>query len=203
MALSGSPRVSAMARFVCRWCPLMAAATLTPIPPTRTMLDKKMSALPRQRIAPSCIARSRNPAPCEIEGEAEIDQSGRYPHHKACELLVLERRKPADCSELALLRIPGLAREGQENAKHRAVQAGEEQASDSDAVTTLAQWPVEQRPPKQDRAEEEARMLQTVHRDVGQYRIVENRHVPGPQRNSVDDGRHKWVAQHAPWGCDD
>src|SRR4051794_25068855 len=128
MALSGSPPVNPMARCVCRCCSLMAPAAPRPIPPIRKMHDRNMTALPRERITPSHFARARDPSPREIEREAKVNQARRHPHHQACELLVLERREPAHRGELALLRIPRLAREREKDAEHRAVQAGEEQA---------------------------------------------------------------------------
>src|SRR2546423_2604724 len=112
IALSGSPPVIAIVRWVCRSRSLRIPRTAAAIPPISTMPEIKTRALPRERIAPSRIARARDPSPRKIEREAEIDQSGRHPHHEPGELLVLQRREPADRGELALLRIPRLAREG-------------------------------------------------------------------------------------------
>src|SRR3954463_7630738 len=140
-----------MARCVCRWFSLTAAATPMPIPPIRITHDKKTTALPRERITPSRVSRARDPAPGEIEGEGKVNQPWRHPHHQACELLVLYWREPAKCRELALLRIPGLAREREKDAEHSAVQAREEQAGDRNPIAALAQRPVEQRPPEQER----------------------------------------------------
>src|SRR5438128_9332373 len=104
MALLGSPPVNPMARCVCRCFSRMAPAAPRPIPPIRIMLDRKTTALPRERIAPSRFSRARDPAPREIEREAEVDQPWRHPHHEPGKLLVFQRRQPADRGELALLR---------------------------------------------------------------------------------------------------
>src|SRR6185369_1874569 len=101
------------------------------------------------------------------------DDTCRDPHDEARELLVFERVESPVARDGAVDRIDERRREREQRAERAAVNAGDEDVRDADAVAHAAVASVDERGPEQRGGEDERGVLQAVNEIAAERRLVE------------------------------
>src|ERR1700710_1038791 len=178
--------------------PAAASAFLVSNPMSRPSFERS-----QQRLAPGVrhpALRLSQPGREQAETEEDEDDSRGNPHDQAGELLVLQRREPPPARPRLVDGIPQTGGERQEGAQDAAVHRGGEDVEHGRPIAELAEAAVDQRPPEQGGAEEEAEVLQGVEEAVVAHRRVERRQVPDPERQAVDQEHHQRRGEEPPAG---
>jgi hypothetical protein len=126
----------------------------------------------------------------QCEPRAEINQPGRHPHDEPAELLIFERRQPPGDRQIAARRVPDACRHREQRAEKAGVNGSRENIQNSDAIG-IASARVEQRPPKQQRREEESGVLRGVNPVVVERCVEQGREMPDPKGRGMKSTRRK------------
>src|SRR5947209_2249487 len=128
----------------------------------------------------------------------DVHHAGRHPHNQAPQLLVFQRAQSPYGSVPDVSRIPKFCSTGEQRTQNAGVNCRSKDISNCGSVGHPLATAMQESPPEQQRRPKESNVLCRMHQLIVQSRLVQERDVPEPYADSVNDPCREWAGNSLP-----